>query len=130
MLSKITNFIKSAQYHIFLAVCIILISIISFNVGKINALHKIPLTITENQNQNQNQKADIYSASTKSNTTLKQNVAPVDNRVVVSRASTTRKYHHVWCASASKIKEANKLWFNSAQEAEAVGYTLAGNFTK
>ena len=128
MLSKITNFIKSTQYQLFLAVCIILISVISFNLGKINALHKTPLTITENKNQNQ--KADIYSASIKTNTTSKQNVAPIDNRVVVSKASTTRKYHHVWCASASKIKEENKLWFSSAQEAEVAGYTLAGNCTK
>ena len=128
MLSKITNFIKSTQYQLFLAVCIILISVISFNLGKINALHKTPLTITESQNQNQ--KADIYSASVKTNTTPKQNAAPVDNRVVISKASTTKKYHHVWCASASKIKEANKLWFNSAQEAESAGYTLAGNCTK
>jgi len=128
MLSKITNFIKFAQYHIFLAVCVLLISFISFNLGRINALHKTPLTITENKNQNQ--KADIYSASIKTNTTSKQNVAPIDNRVVVSKASTTRKYHHVWCASASKIKEENKLWFSSAQEAEVAGYTLAGNCTK
>ena len=130
MLEKITNFIKSAQYQIFLVGCILPISFISFNLGRINALHKTPLTITENQNQNQSQKADIYSASVKTNTTPKQNTAAVDNRVVVSKASTTRKYHHVWCASASKIKEANKLWFNSAQEAEAAGYTLAGNCNK
>ena len=130
MIEKVFSFIKSTQYHIFLAVCVLLISFISFNLGRINALHKTPLTITENQNQNQSQKADIYSASVKTNTTPKQNTAPSDNRVVVSKASTTRKYHHVWCASTSKIKEENKLWFSSAQETEVAGYTLAGNCTK
>ncbi len=128
MIEKVFNLIKSIQYQIFLVSCILLISIISFNLGKINALHKTPLTITEGQNQNQ--KADIYSASVKTNTTPKQNTAPVDNRVVVSKASSSKKYHHVWCASVSKIKEENKLWFNSSEEAEKAGYTLAGNCTK
>jgi hypothetical protein len=52
-----------------------------------------------------------------------------DTRVVVSKSSTSKKYHHPWCAGAKQIKEANRLWFASPAEAQAAGYTLAGNCT-
>lgn len=50
-----------------------------------------------------------------------------DPRVVVSKSSKSMKYHHPWCAGATQIKEANRLWFDSATAAQQAGYTLAGN---
>lgn len=50
-----------------------------------------------------------------------------DPRVVVSKSSKTKKYHHPWCAGASQIKETNRLWFPTALAAQQAGYTLAGN---
>lgn len=55
---------------------------------------------------------------------------PLDMRVVVSKASDSKKYHYSWCSSWKKIKPENQVWFNSDKEAEAAGYTLAGNCTK
>ena len=52
----------------------------------------------------------------------------LDTRVVASKNSD--KYHYTWCAGAKKIKEENKVWFSSAEEAESKGYTLAGNCSK
>jgi hypothetical protein len=37
------------------------------------------------------------------------------------------KYHYEWCSGAARISEKNKITFSSAQEAEAAGFTLAGN---
>lgn len=37
------------------------------------------------------------------------------------------KYHLPWCAGAKAIKEENKIWFASKEEAEKAGYTPAGN---
>lgn len=37
------------------------------------------------------------------------------------------KYHLPWCSGASTIKEENKIWFNSKEEAEKAGYTPASN---
>lgn len=53
-----------------------------------------------------------------------------DPRVVVSKSSKTKKYHHPWCAGATQIKEANRLWFPTALAAQQAGYTLAGNCTE
>ena len=137
MLAKLWDKIKSYQYHIFLTICIGLISFISFNLGKINALEKLPLKIGESNDKlkSKNEKlksleADIYSATQKQETSNQFPSKKLDTRVVVSKASTSKKYHYTWCASASKIKEENKLWFNSDKEAEAAGYILAGNCIK
>lgn len=40
---------------------------------------------------------------------------------VASKNST--KYHILTCSSASKITETNKIWFDTAEEAAAAGYT-------
>lgn len=53
-----------------------------------------------------------------------------DPRVVASKSSKTKKYHHPWCAGASQIKEANRLWFPTTLAAQQAGYTLAGNCTE
>lgn len=36
-------------------------------------------------------------------------------------------YHFPWCAGALKIKEENKLWFQTKGDAEKAGYKPAGN---
>lgn len=37
------------------------------------------------------------------------------------------KYHYPWCSGAQRIKDDNKVWFASVEEAEAAGYVPAGN---
>ncbi len=122
ILAKIGQTVKNHQKDIFLGFCIVLISIISFNIGKINALHKKPIKITG--------QANIYQATagTSSLNSIEPTPAqPKDLRVVASKASTTKKYHFTWCPGAKQIKEANKLWFENESLAQKAGYTLAGN---
>jgi len=37
------------------------------------------------------------------------------------------KFHHLTCPGASQIKESNKIFFHSPEEAERAGYTRAAN---
>lgn len=130
MLSKILNLVKQYQYDIFLTVCIILVAIIGFNLGHINALKQTPIKIEQG--------ADIYKAISNDKTQIaNEETEPkqtsqvhTDLRVVVSKNSTSKKYHFTWCPGAKQIKEENKIWFNSEQEAINAGYSLAGNCTK
>lgn len=50
-----------------------------------------------------------------------------DPRVVASKSSKSKKYHYSWCPGAQQIKESNRLWFPTATDAQASGYSLAGN---
>jgi hypothetical protein len=45
--------------------------------------------------------------------------------IVASRSGT--RYYFSWCSGASRISEANKVWFSSVAEAEKAGYSLAIN---
>ena len=131
MIAKLLNIIKSSQYHLFLALCIGLISFVSYNLGKIDALDKRPIKIGEGSGwkvENSNLKADIFEASNNATSPALNSSKQLDTRVVTSKNSD--KYHYTWCAGAKRIKEENKVWFNSSQEAEGRGYTLAGNCEK
>jgi len=37
------------------------------------------------------------------------------------------KYHFPWCSGAERMKEGNKIWFDSVLEAQRAGYTPARN---
>lgn len=45
----------------------------------------------------------------------------------VVASKTGSKYHLPWCAGAQTIREENKVWFASAEEARRAGYAPAGN---
>lgn len=129
MIAKLLNLIKSHQYHLFLALCIGLISFTSYNLGKVSSEEQKPLKITQN--------ANIYKASFsapeeegRQTPEALNTPKPLDMRVVVSKASDSKKYHYSWCGSWKKIKLENQVWFNTEQEAIAAGYTLAGNCSK
>ena len=128
MVAKIFNWVKSSQYHLFLVLCIGLISFVSYNLGRIDALEKSPLKIgTSNVGKagDNNLKADVFETSNSTSTSTGNSPKKLDTRVVASKNSD--KYHYTWCAGSGKIKEENKVWFNSDKEAEARGYTLARN---
>jgi len=42
-------------------------------------------------------------------------------------SKTGKSYHLPWCSGAKQIKESNKVYFSSKEEAEAAGYTPAKN---
>ena len=50
---------------------------------------------------------------------------PKGGQLVASKGGT--KYHFPWCSGAQRISEANKIWFNSIEEARKMGYTPASN---
>lgn len=42
-------------------------------------------------------------------------------------SKNSNKYHLPTCVGAKRIAEHNKIWFNSKEEAESLGYTPASN---
>lgn len=50
---------------------------------------------------------------------------PAGGQYVASRNGT--RYYFPWCSGAKQIKEENKVWFTTKEDAEAKGYTPAKN---
>ena len=126
MIAKLMDFVKSNQHALFLGGCMILIALTSFNIGRIYALQKTPLAITDAQEANTYRATAPQPLSEQG--TQPAPIVPRDTRVVASKNSD--KYHFTWCSGAKRIKEENKLWFNTEAEAIAQGLTLAGNCLK
>lgn len=126
IVARIAAFVKSFWYDLFVLGCIICIAVISYNLGRVRALKQTPVTVSEG--------ANIFTADSVLNTEAKIPSAraqvsqvPRDPRVVVSKASTSKKYHHSWCSGAKQIIITNQVWFSTAASAQQAGYTLAGN---
>ena len=115
MLSKITEFIKTKQSEVVLALAVILVAVIAFESGKISALRHFdtPLEIK-------------YAPAAVTDITLTPAPKTVLNLQVVASKNSTL-YHFLWCSGAQRIKEENKITFSSEQEAQSKGYKLASN---
>jgi hypothetical protein len=88
-----------------LPILVILVGIGSFGLGRMSATEasKEPITVSQ----------------------VEAVTGAENGRVVVSKSGT--KYHFPWCSGASRMKEENKIWFDSYEEARAAGYLPAGN---
>ncbi len=119
---KLKGFMENTEY--LLAGLIIVVALTSFYLGR--------LSITENTQEIQ-QKAQISEIQQKEGT--QPSVPPVKNEEVQVTSDTAgyvasksgTKYHLPWCGGAKQIKEENKIWFATKEEAEKAGYLPASN---
>ncbi|OGN20349.1 MAG: hypothetical protein A3F25_00860 [Candidatus Yanofskybacteria bacterium RIFCSPHIGHO2_12_FULL_45_19b] len=116
-----------------IALAVVLVSIISFQGGKAYMLSQISHSVKIDSAP----ASDVFNTANTIGNTQSANISSgggssdhLDFRVVVSKSSTTKKYHFLWCAGANQISETNKIYFNSDKEAITAGYTLAGNCKK
>lgn len=102
---------------IFTVIIIILISFSSFGLGRISKTNvsKTPIVI---QNT-----ASVISKSSGNST---GNIASTNSGKYVA-SKNGLKYHYPWCPGARRIKEVNKIWFNSPDDAKKAGYSPASN---
>lgn len=126
---KIKSWLEINQKDLFLAAIIILVSIINFGLGRLSAIwpEKQPITFTKNLESgswNLEDKSKISEPTSKISNSKFQ-ILNSNGRYVASKNSTF--YHYPWCPGAQKIKEENKIWFQSKVEAEQKGYKPASN---
>jgi len=112
MLSKIKNFFKLYEKDLILTAVIILVALISFGLGRLSKIgeSRVPITIEQVQ---QGESLDSIQG------------LPLEKTFVASKNGT--KYHYPWCSGAQSIKEENKIWFSTAEEAQKAGYSPASN---
>lgn len=103
---------------LFIALVILLVALLSFGIGR--------LTGSRGGESVKIEYDPSLSAAAVSITQTNTSAAPVAVGSVVASKSGS-KYHYPSCPGAKQIKEANKITFQSAQAAEAAGYTLAAN---
>lgn len=118
---------KLEKERVFVVVLIAVVAMGSFGLGRLSMEKKTKLKLDESG-------AAMLASSLADGTILKGEGAlnkpaakmePSSTAVFVSKNGT--KYYYIFCKSGEKIKEANRVWFASAEEAERFGYTAAAN---
>ena len=100
----------------FIVFLIFLVGFASFGLGKLSSFEKkkVPISVINTQ--------ESMYASVLENTSKKENIT--EKGIVVASKSGT-KYYYPWCSGTTKIKDENKIWFNTIDEAKARGLTPA-----
>lgn len=153
------GFFVKHENRIVLFIGVILLSIISYGIGRLSAPRsKEPITIEANSqelftvqkpvpissNHEETKQKKIPEISQENNIS-KIVITPVTEDNSKDRGDTTEqgktlvtkglyvaskngtKYHLPTCPGAKRIKEENKIWFDSKTEAEQAGYEPAKN---
>ncbi len=107
---------------IYIIITIILVGTASFGLGKLSSFekNKVPISIFKTQDA-------MYATVMKDtlNNPQPNSIAQTSGGVVASKSGT--KYYYPWCSGVSKIKEGNKVWYKSIEEARSAGLTPASN---
>lgn len=124
MLSEIKNlckrlfeWLKVNNKELYLTAVIILVAVISFGLGRLSKIReeKTPITIETN-----NLTANSANFPT-------SDVGNGGNDKIFVASKNGKKYYYAWCESSQKIKESNRIWFATKEEAEKSGYSPAAN---
>jgi len=107
---------------IFLSILMILVGVISFGLGRHSLA--VPTSVGQVAGVALAPEPFILSTHTDSNVGT-ETVTAGTQRLVASQSGS--RYHLLDCPSVSQIKESNKVFFATAAEAEAAGYTKAAN---
>lgn len=112
---RVGNILKNED--IFVILVIIFVGFGGFGLGRLSLIQeeKTPVTI-KSETPSQGGESDSKKIADNDN---------IENRFIAS--SKGSKYHLPWCPGAERIKEENKIWFASEEDAQRAGYTPAGN---
>lgn len=106
---KIKSWLKANKEDVFLIFTIVAVALIGFALGRISALRENKFPI------------EVQSASIMSPPAGEKK----DSKIVGSKDGTV--YHLANCSGAKQIKEENKIYFSSQEEAQKAGYRPAAN---
>jgi len=116
----------SRREDIFIMLLIVLVGTGGFGLGRLSKIKegKEPVKIlNEASALNQNTPTTIHMGA--GVPPIESQTAAVGGAYVASKSGA--KYHYPWCAGAQSIKEENKIWFATREDAERAGYAPAAN---
>ncbi|MBU1177672.1 hypothetical protein KJ903_00465 [Patescibacteria group bacterium] len=127
-MSKFKDFWSAHQDKFVLSVGGILIAAAIFGAGRLSVLEKSePVIIEESVEQAcQCPKCPVNEKTTADIEEDDEDEGKIEQGDYVASKNGS-KYYLISCSGANRIKEENKVWFDSAEEAKAEGYEPAKN---
>ena len=129
MIPKLIKFCKDNNRELYLTTIIVLVAAISFGLGRLSKIReeKTPITI-ENVGTSTETIVNTLNKNVIENK-LEQNSSIISSNTqkIFVASRNGKKYYYAWCESANVIKEQNRIWFSTKDEAEKAGYQPAAN---
>jgi hypothetical protein len=128
---KIKQWMSSHNNDILVAALIFLTGLGSFGLGRLSVVWQDKESIQFSAvNQAgiilSNSESAMREVAVQQTGATQKSVLPIaDGAFVASKSGAA--YHYPWCSGASRIKEENKVWFDTTDEARAKGYRPAKN---
>ena len=114
---KIKHLVRSLGSDAWIIAIVVLVALASFGLGRLSVLYA--------------EKGDFEVVYPHQQSASASEALPVgttaQNGGAYVASKTGAKYHLPWCSGAQRIKNSNKIYFATKAEAEAAGYTPAGN---
>ncbi len=133
LLLKFKGVYKNPEF--LLTLLIVSVSGASFYLGRLSNEGNSPrieqisqsagVVLSQEATEEPDAKSNITPQESETNEVKEAPASSEQGKFVASKSGT--KYHLPWCAGAKQIKESNKIWFESKEEAERAGYTPASN---
>jgi hypothetical protein len=128
-MEKIKQFIGSEKgKDILTVIIVILVGLGSFELGRLSKENGSSGIQIEYPDQNNDQPATVVSAGSYSD--ISENTAPSSLNQNISgknyfASSRGSKYYTLGCSAGKTIKQENRVYFTTADEAEKAGYSLS-----
>jgi hypothetical protein len=127
-MEKIKHFIGSEQgKDILVVIIVILVGLGSFALGRLSIKANPSTAQQENESQDVNQPASVVSGMDLITNTDETAVADNSNSKEKNFFASSRgsKYYPVGCSTGKTIKQENRIYFTTGEEAQTAGYTLS-----
>jgi len=115
---------RTEKREVFTVLTIIFVALASFGLGRLSKLEESAFPIRV-----ENTASAALGAKTASPGERREGgmpVVPLETGAYVA-SKQGGKYHFPWCSGAQRIKEENKVWFQTKEEAQRAGYEPAAN---
>ncbi len=113
---------------VFVVLVLIGTALFSFGLGRVSVLApRPPVVITMATS------SDVYlspAADISGEGSVNQTASAAGAGAAITGTRTTRSYYFSWCSGVNRIKEKNRVYFNSKEEAENAGYHPASSCVK
>ncbi len=129
---------KEIGVSVYIGVIMVLVAVASFGLGRLsaslqpNAGLKVlypegmkEQTLVARQSSAASAASAVQSTKAPSASDSSADTGTAGGQIVASKSGS--KYHYTWCSGAKAIKEENKIYFGSIEEARAAGYEPASN---
>ncbi|MFA5931845.1 MAG: hypothetical protein WC793_00490 [Candidatus Paceibacterota bacterium] len=122
-MEKIKSFIESEKgKDILIVIIVILVGLGSFELGRLSRESSSEGLKIEYPDQNANQGANVVSAVIDT-----QNPSTNNFGKTFFASSRGSKYYTTSCSAGKTIKQENRVYFSTGEEAQQAGYTLSSS---